>query len=372
MKLDKPFYEAIVVSDETDRTLSGGVRILVIGVTDTLEDDVQPLALPAVDSFMGVPTKGSYLKVYFEDGDIHQPIYLQVSPQKSYLSSDYIANYPNVAVANLGSDFFQMIHDRQAKRTLIDHDSNSSITWDAFGTIIHDSQNGYENSGDGAKQGEGEKVQRVLTEGTVDVFTCTVHAGGSEYFKVTHVSKETVLGTIESSQKLAEKTTESTEGTGTDSIETRELGGNTIEYLQAKNIIIDSNRKVKLVVIGNTGNNDFVISINSLLESNVSTHYVVGRNNGEVIQMIDLDKTGTFASKGIWNKERNVNKFSITVLLVGTSTSDYTTSQYSVLGDIISLAKDKYGNEIEVTSISDIDPNMTLLFGNKFDLNKVT
>lgn len=374
MKLDRQFYDAVVISDETDRSLSGGVRVLIIGVTDTIEDDLQPFALPAVNSFMGVPTKGSYLKVYFEDGDIHQPIYLHVSPQKSYLPDDYISNYPNVAIANLGSDFFQMLHNRQDKRTLVEHDSNSSLTWDAFGTLVHDSQNGYENAGKGAKQGTGEKIQKVLTEGTVDVFTCSMHGGGSEYLKVTHISKETVLGTIEQQQKTVEKTTASEEGTGTDpeNPETRELGGVDIEYLQAKNIITDPNRKVKLVIIGNTGNNDFLLSINSLLESTISTHYVVGRTRGEVIQMIDLDKTGTFGSKGTWNKQTNANKFSISVLLVGVAASDYTEYQYSVLGDIISKSKNLYGNEIEAVTIADIDPSMKTIFGNIFDIGKIT
>lgn len=366
MKLNRTLYDAIVVSDETDRTLSGAVRISVIGVTDSIDDDVQPLALPAVDSFMGVPTKGTYLKVYFEDGDIHQPMYLQSSPQKSYLPEDYISNYPNVAVANLGSDFFQMTHNRQDRRTLIEHDSNSSMVWDAFGAITHDSENGYENSGKGAKQGTGEKVQRVLTEGTVDVFTCTVHAGGSEYLKVTHVSKATVLGTIEAQQKLAEKTTASQEGTGFEAPETRSLGAITVEYLQAKNIITDPNRKVKLVVVGNTGNDDFTESVNALFETSVSAHYVVGRNTGEIIQMIDIDKAGTFASKGTWNKEKNANKFSVTVLLVGTATSGFTDSQYASLTNILSTVREKYGSDVELKTISDIDPTMSGVFGSLF------
>jgi hypothetical protein len=359
-------YDALVVSDETDRTLSGAVRVSIIGITDSLEDDIQPLALPAVDSKMGVPTKGTFLKVYFEDGDLHQPTYLQSSPQKSYLPQEYIENYPNVAVANLGSDFFQMVHNRADKRTVIEHDSSSRIVWNAFGTVTHESDKGYDNTGYGAKQGNGKKVQRVLTEGSIDVFTCTPFSGGSEYLEVTHISKSSVTGSVDKQQALASPTPVSDENNGLDAPVTRPLLTEEIEYVQSKNSLTIQNRKVKIILVGNTGNNDFSDSVNSLFNSKLSAHYVVGRLQKDFIQMIDLDKAGTFGSKGTWNMETNLNKICISVLLCGDGKGEYSSDQYINLNKIILNAREKFGDDIEVVTISEVDPLMASMFGTNF------
>jgi hypothetical protein len=371
MKLNNSLYDATVISAETDRTLSGAVRVSIIGVTDGIEDEVQPLALPALNNMMAVPTKGTHLKVYFEEGDVHQPVYLGVSPQTSFLPDEYRDNYPNVAVSNLGSDFFQKIHNRAEKSTRIEHDSNSIVTWDALGVITHDSEKGYENTGFGAKQNNGKPIQPVLTEGTIDIFTCTPFAGGSEYLKVTHISKASVLGTIERQQQLNATTTVSEEDTGFDAPVTKPLLSGTVEFLQAKNSINISNRKVKIILIGNTGINDFSNSLNSILNSSVSAHYVIGKSSGELIQMIDLTKGGTFGSKGIWNKETSINKITISVLLCGDGKSAFTPDQYNNLNSIVANARQQFGNEMEIVTIAEVDPLMVGMFGTTFDKSKV-
>lgn len=371
MKLSNRLYDAIVISDEVDRTLSGAVRISIIGITDNIEDDFQPLALPAVDASMGVPTKGTYLKVYFEDGDIHQPIYLQSSPQKSYLPEEYINNYPNVSVSNLGSDFFQMTHNRAERRTIIDHDSESSLTWDAFGALTHDSDKAYENTGRGAKNGNGQKIQPVLTEGTINPFTARPMFGGSEYLKVSHISKSTVTGSIEAQQKLAEVTPISETETGFDEPITRPLLTGTVEYLQAKNILNIPDRKIKIILIGNTGNNDFSSSVNTLLNSQISSHYVVGRLQKDIIQMIDLDKAGTFGSKGTWNKESAINKIAVSIMLCGDGKVEYTSDQYINMNLIIQHVRQLYGNSVEIVTISDVDPLMVNIFGTSFNRSRL-
>lgn len=363
-------YDAIVVSDETDRTLSGAVRVSILGVTDSIEDDYQPWALPAVNYLMGVPTKGSYLKVYLEDDDIHQPIYIHVSPQKSYLPDDYINNYPNVAIANLGSDFFQMLHDRVQRRTVVDHDSDSRLTWDSFGKITHESDRGYDNTGFGAKQGNGKKTQRVLTEGTINILTCSPHSGGSEYLEITHVSNDTVNGTLESQERLNEQTY-ITDENGLDTPISRPLLDGEIEYVQAKNIITSPNRTVKYILIGSTGNSNFADSVSYILESNLSSHYVIGRNIDEFIQMIDLDKIGTLGSKGTFENENSLNKKSITVLLCGIPTQPYSTSQYENINKVIEHARNLYGNQLQIVTIDQVDSISGGLFGALFDRTKL-
>lgn len=371
MRLNKRIYDAIVVGDEIDRTHSGGIRVLIIGVTDEVEDANQPIALPSLNTMMAVPTKGTYLKVYFEDGDIHQPIYLQASPQQSYLPEDYVSDYPNKAVTNLGSDIFQMVHDRANKTTVIEHDSDSSLTYDKFGCLTHDSQKGYENTGAGAKAGNGKKIQRVLTEGTVDIFCCTPHSGGSEYLQVTHVSKATVDGTFEKEDQKATPNSLNEEGSGLDTPETRNLGGDEVEFVKAKNQIIIQNRKLKYIVVGNTGKADFGDSVNRLLNSSISAHYVIGKSMPELIQMVELDNACTFASKGQWKGETSMNKVSVSVLLTGNGTQSYSDAQYINLNRVISHIKERYGMDIEVVTIADIDPLMKNVFGTQFDPKRI-
>ena len=197
MKLNDKYYDAIVIGNEVDVNHQGAVRVKILGITEELKDDQQPFALPGTNSITAVPTRGTYLKVSFDEGDINKPKYFDFSPDKNYLPQEYWEEYPHVAVANLGGDFFIMTHNRDQKETLITHPSDSTINWNFFGTIIHESDNGYGNAGMGADSGQGAKIQPVLTQGTVDVFCCTpVGEGqtlqGSEYLQVTHVSKGTV------------------------------------------------------------------------------------------------------------------------------------------------------------------------------------
>lgn len=374
MELNNMLYDAVVISDEVDRTLSGAVRVSIIGVTNTLEDDIQPWALPSVSPMMGVPTKGTYLKVYFENNDVHQPVYLQFSPQKAYLPPDFISNYPNTSVANLGSDFFQKVHDRLNKTTTIDHDSQATAIWTALGGITLDTPKAYTNTGYGANKNNGNKLQNVITAGNIDLFSCTPMDGGSEYLQIPHVSIASVTGALDTQQQLAQPTS-ITEGddTGEDAPVTRPLlNGNTVEYLQAKTILTIPNRKIKIILIGNTGNNDFTNSMNALLTTTNSVHYVVGSNLTDFIQMIDLQYAGTYGSKGTWNKEVNINRIAVSISLCGDGKSAFSSDQYTNVNNIIAYVRQQHGKEIEVVTIADVDPGLINMFGTAFDKTKVT
>lgn len=291
------YYDAVVITGDVDPNHDGAVRIKILGVTDGLTDEQQPFAMPSVNGMQAVPTKGTFLRVSLEDGDVNWPKYLQVSAEKQVLPPEYVNNYPNVSVANLGGDFFILTHDRGAKNTIITHPSSSRVQWDGKGRIAHDSDKGYNNTGRNAYQGGGSKQQAVLTEGTIDVFCCTPVGNnledggafqGSEYFFVTHISKSTVnaiKGVLDSDFNTQ---VESTNDIGTEDESTRELidaNGivvRNVEFVASESVVVRDGKEVRKIILDYTGQNNFPAMGEQILDDNnkVSSHYLIGQQDG--------------------------------------------------------------------------------------------
>lgn len=191
--LNLTFYYGVVVGTKVDREHSGAVQAKILGVTDNWENDAQPWIMPQLGYGMqAVPQEGYYLLVRFLNGDINQGIYYGVSQSQNYMPAEYTMDYPFVAFANLGEHNFNYIHNRNTHITKIDNEGNGShIMWDATGAINISSES-YSSE-------EGDITLPVLTEGTIDIFTCKpVGHGesgilqGSEYLKVSHISAATI------------------------------------------------------------------------------------------------------------------------------------------------------------------------------------
>lgn len=376
-------YDGVVISDEVDPNHAGAVRVKIIGVTDGFDEKDQPFVLPTVNSFMAVPTKNSWLRVEFEDGDINRGRYTHVSADLSHYPQEYMDNYPNVAVMNLGSDLFRMIHYRDAKETLIKHDSSSSIRWDSKGVITHDSDLAYHNAGYGAKNGSGSKLQAVLTGGTIDVFCCTPVSSqnGSEYFWVSHVSRETVEGGTPEMAPVEDVS-------HLELPKTKPLNGVDIEFIETASKTISTAREVIWVVVSFSGGDDYIVVHNNVMDKNknVSYHYVIGKAASETnstagvleglvgssrnadesttpngfTQYVDTKDMAYYGSDneigGI-----QVNLSAISVCLIGDGgnlldvTSGPTEYQYQKVRDILQQAKIDFGDDIVVLSSDDMD-----------------
>ena len=306
------YYDAVVISDEVDPNHAGAVRIRIFGITDELKKQEQPFAIPAVVNLSAVPTKGTLLQIVFDDGDINKPKYFNASAEKKYLPQSYVDNYPNVAVANLGGDLFMMFHHRTDKNSLVTHPSQSVILWDNFGTVTHDSEKGYDNAGRGANQQAGKKIHPVLTEATIDPFTCTpVGAGdanqGSEYFQVTHISKQTVDMINGQGNNNVINDKNEFEPSGIDTTVIKQLlntNGNAVSevtFMRTQSFIeINSDRKPTHFLIGTNGNEDFQKTAKRILNDNnlSSVHFLVGKNSippPAVSEGSEIDKFGGFA-----------------------------------------------------------------------------
>jgi hypothetical protein len=396
--LDK-YYDAEVISDEIDPNHGGAVRVRILGVTDQLDDKDQPWVIPSVNSQQAVPTKGTKLRVAFDEGDINQGKYFQWSPEITYLPQEYIDDYPNVSVSNLGGDFFIMVHNRRTRDTIITHPSESSVTWDNFGTITHDSDRGYKNAGLGANDNNGTKIHPVLTEATIDVFCCTpighgINLQGSEYMKVTHVSKSTVneteaLGNLDftGGTNVSDDSGEN-EGVTKDIFDIDGNAVNSVEYIQAKTIIERTEPDVKEdidnIILSISGANDFIEIATRIKDetNNLSAHYLVGREAGPppidsertasesekakgFLQFVELKNDATLGSNkltSLLNVSNRANNNAVSILIISDGTS-FTEYQYTTISQLIDHIKYTFDdNSIEIYTDGNFD---------NFDFNKV-
>jgi len=372
------YYDGVVISNEIDPNHAGGVRVKILGVTDGLKDEDQPFAIPASTSSMAVPTKGSLLEIIFDEGDVNKPKYFGSSVEGRYLPREYVDGYPNIAMTNLGGDLFTMFHDRKNKNTLITHPSNSAMIWDDFGKITHDSVNGYDNAGLGANDNRGSRIHSVLTEATIDVATCTPFgrgsvSRGSEYMGITHISKGTVdavngTGGIDSNTDA-----DPFEPSGVDTSQVNQLldaEGNfagEVTFIRSPSIIeLNDERKPTTIIIGISGNEDFVLTSKTITDKNtqLSAHYVVGKssrppdtasqgsdgdNSGGFAQFVELKNDATFGNT--IPSKRNIltkaNKDAISIMLIGTDPSEFSRTAYQ--NNTINIIKEHVKQNFKIT-----------------------
>jgi N-acetylmuramoyl-L-alanine amidase len=76
-------------------------------------------------------------------------------------------------------------------------------------------------------------------------------------------------------------------------------------------------------------------------ESQVSAHYVIGRD-GRVVQMVRDEDVAWHAGRSLLGTEPNVNSFSIGIELVGTADSGFTDTQMASLYSLLELLVVKY------------------------------
>lgn len=373
-RLTFPYYYAQVVGSSVDPNRVGCVQARVSGVTDMWEDKFQPWFAPQLSTGMQqVPQKGQWLMVRFLDGDINQGMYYGVSQTKNFLPENFVGEYPDVAVLNMGESDYLYTHNRRTHITTIKNPGNNSgLTWNDAGEITMESSNASDEAGDPSLS--------VLTEATIDVFTCQpigspasgVRAG-SEYLRVPHISKATI-DALRGNGAGTETVVKSVQDSEADGQETRELNGMrktyTIPFMESSASKKRTNKTNKRIILGATGDSPLAayLGMVTAIESKVCVHYLVGLGDGQpdilssladqsmaknlgFIQCADITNDGTYGSD--MSGKKNIDAVSIMFYGDG-ALNDY---QQDKMLDIINHVK-KAGNleEIEVVAFRTMNP----------------
>jgi len=124
----------------------GTVTALAAGVGDGIVTATLPWAIPAPSLFSGsgdgtgcfaVPDVGSYVWVFFENGDVHQPVYFAEAPNKlKGLPTERLVGYPDVKVLKTASGISVTINQLSGSEDIkITHPAGTSIQMDVAGNL---------------------------------------------------------------------------------------------------------------------------------------------------------------------------------------------------------------------------------------------
>lgn len=143
--MDKHYgnYRAEVV-DNLDELESGRVKVRVFDIHDELEEDQLPWAIYS-DPFMGgaadsgglfVPDIGNHIWVFFENGDVTQPVYFAGAPAKPHLPKEKSTGYPKTKVFKTQAGFVFEIDDSEGETRLrIKQPSGNELNCDHEGNV---------------------------------------------------------------------------------------------------------------------------------------------------------------------------------------------------------------------------------------------
>lgn len=390
-RLTHPYYYGEVVGLTSDPDKKGAVQAKITGVTDMWEDKLQPWIYPQLmQGIIQVPQKGHWLLVRFKDGDINQGLYYAISPTKNFTPEQYISGYPDIAVMNMGETGYLYTHDRKKHTTTIVNPGNfANLTWNETGEITLDSSNHSDEVG--------RQTVPVLTEATIDIFTCRPVGNpssgirsGSEYLSVAHISKQSIdvlRGAGSGTVKKAETSVE-TIGDGTD---TREITGVSatygIPFVASPAWLQRNGKKALRILIWATGTTPLteVLGLYTSDSAKTSAHYLVGLKDGDVdvpgnsdslggnqeltnagfVQCVELENDATLGSdmtdKTIKGKP---NVDAVSVMFYGNG--DLNEYQTARLADIVNHVKTTFKVE-EIKVVAYVPPG----FAKKFAMAKI-
>jgi len=142
-------YRAKVV-DNMDSDMLGRVKAQIYPMLATIEAVDLPWCAPAYPIWEGsgdgtgyfaVPNVDSFIFVFFEQGDIYQPVYFAEAPTRTKgLPADRITNYPDRKVIQTSGGITFMVDDADKVITVL-HPTGTSMTITTDGQIFVNSPN---------------------------------------------------------------------------------------------------------------------------------------------------------------------------------------------------------------------------------------
>jgi len=163
MKLDGIYRGKVLATDATTDSKLGRVKVEVypylIGVStaralgevvEGIATEALPWAYPAFSLFSGsglergsfaVPEVGSYVFVFFEAGDVYQPVYFAEAPcgsgeEVDGIPQEALEHYPHTRVFKTGTGITFAITGEEDNNTIVvTHPSGTTISVDNKGTV---------------------------------------------------------------------------------------------------------------------------------------------------------------------------------------------------------------------------------------------
>lgn len=111
-------YRALVVDNKDPKGNTGRIKIRVYGMHDGVKESALPWAQYADTTMMGslrIPDNGSNVWVFFEAGEIDQPIYFACAPAKPDVPDEGSTDYPSNRVIKTKAGILIEINDVQEK-----------------------------------------------------------------------------------------------------------------------------------------------------------------------------------------------------------------------------------------------------------------
>ena len=398
-RLPNKDYTGLVVGGSNDTMHRGAVRVKILGITDDFDEDDQPYVYPAITTgLQQVPQIGYYVRIRFLNGDVQAGYYYGVSQTPNVAPAVFTENYPDVAVANLGEDGFFYTHNRKTHITdIVNPGNNSTLTWDASGFVTYESGTAHAQAGMGAKEGSGENLQHVLTEGTIDIFTCmpvghnrssSGIGQGSEYLTISHISQATIdafhgQGTpVDTNDSPAVQQTEA-DIPMIDIVNANDEVVMQVPMERSEKPVKRNGKVIKKILVCHTEGECFPVMAKKFTETDSNAHYLVGKTKGDpeilsddngnkknlknsgFVQFIDLDDDGgLYSGSTIGGDKANVD--SVIIVLVGSVTDEFTSYQREIVDKLVTHIRTKAKNkDIPVYTPGDFDlPKPTALMPN--------
>ncbi len=133
------------VVDNNDPDQAGRIKVRVFGIfKDELSVASLPWAVPAWATFVGsgvgyghfaVPEIGTHVFIFFESGDVYQPVYFAEAPDKVHgLPSERTTNYPDRKIWKTANGIVIYVDDKD-KVVRLTHPTGKYIQMDGNGNV---------------------------------------------------------------------------------------------------------------------------------------------------------------------------------------------------------------------------------------------
>lgn len=175
-------YRGIVRSN-SDPSKNGQVQVQVYPMFEGVTTSALPWAIPA-DPSMGsssnIPTVGTWVWVFFEEGDWRYPVYWAAAPAKGDIPADAATNYPNRKIYKTPNGIEVLMDDTPGSLTYTVKMTSGQLNLITSGTTVNIDSSGNVNitlAGGATFNIGGSSDALALVSKLIAAFNAHTHSG---------------------------------------------------------------------------------------------------------------------------------------------------------------------------------------------------